>query len=135
MQIADFDGLLLMAGRQPQAQRMLFVFLKTVTQKDYTEAERAAVEADRGGALLPMFCVDLKVTEVRSLNALVSEADQQSTEWDKMLVACMNDEPTPQGARARVDAALKQMVARVQTGGDLSGYLCFTRGGEPVVFE
>ncbi len=135
MPINDFDGLLEAARHQPVPQRMLFVFLKTVVQKDYTEEQRARTEADRGGALLPLFCVDLTPLEVHTLEALSTEADQHSTEWDKMLVACMDDEPTSKGARARVDDALKAMVARVQTGGDLSIYLCFTRSGDPVIFE
>lgn len=132
MQIADFDDLLRAASNQPKPQRMLFVFMKTVVQKDYTAEQRAAVEADEGGALMPQFCVDLTPPEVSSLSALVQEADQQSSDWDKVLIACMDDDVA--AASKRATEALENMIARVQTGGDLSGYLCFTRQGDPVRF-
>ncbi len=132
VQIADFDDLLRAASNQPKPQRMLFVFMKTVVQKDYTAEQRAAVEADEGGALMPQFCVDLTPPEVSSLSALVQEADQQSSDWDKVLIACMDDDVA--AASKRATEALENMIARVQTGGDLSGYLCFTRQGDPVRF-
>ena len=134
MQIAGFEDLVQAAASQPRPQRMLFVFMKTVVQKDYTPEQRAAVEADEGGALMPQFCVDKTPHEVTNLSALVREADQQSPDWDKVLVACMDDDAAATSGGERATEALKTMIARVQSGGDLSAYLCFTRSGEPVRF-
>jgi hypothetical protein len=134
VQISNFDDLLLAAREQALPQRMLFVFMKTTLQKDATIEQRAGFDAGVGGALMPLFCVDLTPDETESLSALTIEGDKQSTDWDKVLVACMDDAPNQPGAKDRVDQALRLMVAKVEGGGPLSGYLCFTRTGEPVLF-
>lgn len=134
MEITDFEGLLLAARLQPRPQRMLFLFVKTVVQKDYTAEQRAAFAAGAGGALQPLFCVDLSPDDVRDFAALSSEADQQGTEWDKVMIACI-DAPTSVGAKKQIDQALRSMVARVESGGELDGFLCFDRDGAPVLFE
>jgi hypothetical protein len=134
MQISTFGDLLDAAGSQASPQRMLFVFVKTSIQKDASSDERARFEAGGGGALLPQFCVDLSPRDIPSFGALVAEADQQSPDWDKVLVACM-DAPSSGSAKTIVDQALRAMIARVQTGQTLSGYLCFERDGTPLLFE
>jgi hypothetical protein len=132
--ISDFDGLVGAARTQPRAQRLLFVFVRTSLQKDASAAERARYEAGKGGALLPLFCVDFGAHQVESFQRLATQADEQSTEWDKVLVACI-DEPNAGQAEPHVDHALKSMIARVHAGGDLSGYLCFARDGTPLLFD
>jgi hypothetical protein len=134
MEISNFEDLLRAAASQPQAQRILLVFVKTSIQKDASDAERARFQTGDGGALMPQFCVDLAPADIPSFPALVSEADQQSTDWDKVLVACMDAPPTGP-AKTQVDQALKSMIARVQTGENLAGYLCFSRDGTPLLFE
>lgn len=117
----------------PVAQRMLFVFLKTRAQKDYDESQRSAFERGEGGAFQPMFCVDFAPEEVVDLPSLCAKADELSTDWDKILVACM-DSPSESARKREVDAALKQLVSRVETGADLSGFVCFERDGTPLTF-
>jgi hypothetical protein len=134
MEIANFDDLVHAAGLETRPQRMLFLFVKTSIQKDASEAERARFEAGAGGALLPRFCIDLAPGDIASFEALVTEADQQSPDWDKVVIACM-DAPSSGPAKTIVDGALKGMVARVQTGESLAGYLCFSRDGAPLLFE
>src|SRR5690606_13006271 len=99
-----FGALLDAARQQPLPQRILFVFMKTVAQKDYTAEQRADVAAGRGGALLPAFCVDLTPDEVASFANLVGEADQQAA-WDKVLVACIDDPYPRANAKSVVDDA------------------------------
>src|SRR5690606_3537795 len=112
----------------------LFLFMKAVVQKDYTETQRAGFAAGTGGALQPLFCVDVAPDDVRDFGALCAEADQQDPAWDKVLIACMAA-PTSLGATTQIDRALRSMVARVQSGGTLDGYVCFDRSGAPVLFE
>jgi hypothetical protein len=83
---------------------------------------------------MPLFCVDLGPGDIPNFEALVKEADQQSPDWDKVLVACM-DAPTDGRAKTAIDQALKSIIARVQIGESLTGYLCFARDGSPLVFE
>lgn len=131
--ISSFDDLVRAAREQPAAQRILFVFVKTSLQKDANAEQRARFERGEGGALLPLFCVDLGPDDIPGFDALRAEADQQSSDWDKVLVACMD---APSGrAKTRVDEALKAMIGRVQAGESLAGYLCFARDGNPVLFE
>jgi hypothetical protein len=131
--IHDFSDLVREASRMPVAQRMLFVFMKTRAQKDYDDSQRSAFERGEGGAFQPMFCVDFAPEEVADLQALCTKADEFSGDWDKILVACM-DAPSDGTQKPEVDAALKQLVARVETGADLSGFLCFERDGTPLTF-
>jgi hypothetical protein len=131
MHISDFEGLVMVARSQPLPQRMLFVFVKTVIGEDASAEERAGFEAGEGGALRPCFYVDIGPGEVGSFEALVAEADERSTEWDKVLVACMD---APRGSQMSVDMALKSLVGRVQSGAALTGLLCFSREGTPVMF-
>lgn len=130
MEITSFDDLLSATRQQSNPQRMLFVFLRTVLQKDATAAERAGFEAGHGGALQPLSQVDFAAADVPSWASLRVEADSRSPGWDKLLVACMDESPSPQHA----ERALQQMLGRVESGGDLSGYLCFTREGSPLRF-
>lgn len=130
MEISSFDDLLRATRQQSQPQRMLFVFLRTVLQKDATDAEKAGFQAGQGGALQPISQVDFAAADIPSWHALRIEADSRSTAWDKLLVACMDESSDPLTA----ERALQQMLGRVESGGDLSGYLCFTREGVPVQF-
>ena len=134
MEIRNFDDLLKAAGAQAQPQRMLFVFVKTVAQKDYTPAQFEGFKHGRGGALLPLMSVDKEPEALVDFDQLVEESKASSDDWDKVLVACLGGEDGRPPARAQTDSALDEMVARVEQGADLSLCICFNRDAEPVFF-
>ena len=132
MQIRNFDDLLEAARAEREPQRMLFVFVKSVPQKDYSEDQMQQFRAGLGGALLPLMSVDKEPEGLADFDQLVREAKQRSDDWDKVLVACLGGQQGRPPARAKTDAALDEMIRRVEQGADLSRYLCFDRDAEPV---
>jgi hypothetical protein len=134
MPIHCFDDLLRAAALQPLPQRMLFVFLKTSLPTESSAEEMQRYATGAGGALEAKFCADLRADEVKGFPSLVAEADQTSPDWDKVLIACMDDVAGDAPAKRQVEQALKTMVGRISSGGNLHGYLCFTRAGEPLQF-
>ncbi len=133
MHITSVEDLVAAAQQQPTAQRLLLVFVKTRLQKDHTAEERVRFERGEGGTLQPLFCVDFGATQMPAFPELSRQADQMSDEWDKVLIGCI-DEPISPGDEV-VDTTLKMLVARIESGGDLRGLLCFGRDGAPIVFE
>jgi hypothetical protein len=134
LEIRNFDDLLRAACAESQRQRMLFVFVKSVAQADDSPAQLEAFERGQGGALMPCMSVDKEPESLADFAQLVADAKEFSDEWDMVLVACMGGRDGKLPAREQTDAALDEMLSRVEQGADLSRYLCFNRNAEPVHF-
>ena len=135
MQISSFEELIAAGHQQTTPQRFLFVFLKTVLAKDHSASEAQDFEAGSGGSLSAIMSLDRRLDELTDFGSMKTEADRLSQDWDKVMVACMSGDngrmPTPEEA----EEPLKRMIAEVETGGDLSGYICFDRQGAPLQFQ
>jgi len=125
MNLAHFNDLLGAARRQPEPQRLLFVFTVAELPEGSTPEQAARFEAGQGGALVPLMCVDKTPEEVVSFAALAEEARQFGQPWALVFVAGM-----PDGRDAA--APLQRMVDDIKRGA-LGNYLPFNTRGEPVL--
>jgi hypothetical protein len=107
--IASFDDLLQAARRQPEPQRLLFVFTTAELPEDSTPGERARFEAGLGGALTPLMSVDKAPDEIRDFQALVEESRQFGKEWSVVFVAALD-------AGGDAEQALERMIASIKAG-------------------
>lgn len=131
----SFDALLHAASEQPERQRFLLVFARTVLPEDATGAQAQRFETGQGGGLVPVMCVDKDEAELGGFDALVAEAEQMGANWDMVLVGCMSGRGGEDPAPESVDEALKHIVETIRAGGALSHLAAFDRNGAPVRFE
>ena len=133
--ITDFDSLLQVAAQQPDPQRLLFVFLQVALPPEASEEEKTRFESGNGGQLMPVICVDKSLDELSGFAALVEESDREMGDaWQIVLVAAMSGENGQMPTSEDAEEPLKQIANDVVSGGDLSAFLAFNRGGEPVMF-
>uniref|UniRef100_UPI00333F6A18 ribonucleotide reductase subunit alpha n=1 Tax=Castellaniella defragrans TaxID=75697 RepID=UPI00333F6A18 len=136
MDITCFDDLLEAARRQPDRQRLLFVFVASAAPADATAAQKAAHARGEGGELTPVLCVDKRPDELNRFAELVAESVHTGKDWHLVFVAAMADVEAPESAdgRRRVDEALQRMVQMVKYG-TISSLLAFDHDGDPVMFS
>ncbi len=136
MDITCFDDLLEAARRQPEPQRLLFVFVASTVPPDATAAQKAAHARGEGGELTPVLCVDKAPDEIAGFSALAAESAQTGKDWDLVFAAAMADGGAPGSAEGqrRVDEALQRMVQMVKYG-TIGALLAFDRAGDPVSFS
>lgn len=134
VEIDSFDTLLEAARAEPEPQRLLMVFVKTVLPDDADEAQRRNYEAGRGGGLVPVMYVDKTEEEMTGFADLVEESRALSDEWHIVLVGCLagrnGRSPSPEDA----EEPLKGIIRNIHAGGDLSGLIAFDRDGYPIRF-
>jgi hypothetical protein len=131
MTIEHFDDLLAMARAQPTHQRLLMVFAKAELPDDATEAQRLDFEQGRGGALVPVFCVDKGTDELAQFAQLKAEAAAMGPTWQVVWVAALSAAPGRTLSNDQVSAALEQMIASLDAGID-TNCLPFDTEGVPL---
>ncbi len=133
MEITCFDDLLRAAKAQPEAQRLLFVFVGAELPEDATAEQRARFAAGEGGALVPRMCVDKLPDEIADFSALLEESLQVGPDWVMVFVAglsgTLNRAPTSQDA----EQPLQRMVDAIKQG-MIGQFIPFNRRGTPVHF-
>ena len=123
------------ARQQAEPQRLLFVFLKASLPKDHKEEEKSRFYSGQGGALEPVMCVDKTLEELGVFSDLVKESEKMEQDWQIVLVASLSGRNGVVPDSDEAEHPLKMMVETVQHGGDLSKFMAFDRGGEPVRFN
>lgn len=131
MNIENFNTLLTVARSQPQAQRLLFVFVTVELPDDATPQQRAEFEAGEGGALTPLMCVDKALDELGTFDELTQEANQLDGRWVMAFVAAMAGTASVAPSTADAEPHLQSMVEAIKRG-DLGRYLAFDRQGNSV---
>lgn len=138
MEIHHFDDLLKAARAQPERQRLLLMFAARELPEAATPAQRAEFENGQGGALRPLMCVDKKLDELSSFDALAHEAAQQMAvlgmRWDLMFVGALSGVLDAEPSDAEVDHQLDRMFQALKTG-QMSAYLAFNAQGAPLVMQ
>lgn len=133
-QITDFDSLLAAARQQPDPQRLLFVFVRSVLHDDHAPHEAERFNAGQGGILQPVLCVDKTPAELTNFAALKAESARTGEAWQLMFVAAIGGANGKLPSSDDAEEPLKRMIQTIQTGGDVSRYLAFDQHGEPVRF-
>jgi hypothetical protein len=126
-----FDRLLQAAAAQAQPQRLLFVFAQSELPGDATPAQRVSYEAGRGGALVPLVCVDKSAAELASFDALVEESRSACPPWQAVFIGALSGSDGAEPSAERVEAALRTMVDNVRAG-RLDGYMALDPDGDPL---
>lgn len=116
MSIAHFDDLIAEARRQPDPQRLLFVFTRVSAPDDPTPAQRAAFEAGQGGALEPLAYVDKTLDEIDGFAALSAEAEQVVPGWAVVFVGALAGRHPMAPTSEQAEGPLNQMVEMIKAG-------------------
>lgn len=131
MNISSYEDLLNAANEQAKPQRMLFVFTEAELPGEHTQNQRDQYQARRGGALMPVMCVD-KLSSARvSFASLVEESRHTGKNWDIVFVACMSGKSGEVTNSDEAEEPLKEMVKSIQVG-SIGNYLAFKPDGEMV---
>ena len=132
--ITNYESLLSVANKQPQPQRLLFVFLRASLPDDHGEADASNFHSGQGGALQPIMCVDKTLSELSTFSDLVAESERVEKDWQIVLVAGLAGKNGIAPSSDEAEEPLKMMLHTVENGGDLSKYMAFDREGAPVQF-
>ncbi len=131
--ISRFEDLLDAARREPDPQRLLFVFAGVELPDDATPVQRQRFAEGAGGALMPLMCVDKALDELDTFAELVEESRASGPDWTIVFVAALGGRGgVPTSADA--EAPLQRMVDAIKAGSH-EPYIPFDRAGRPVVFE
>jgi len=132
--ISSFEDLLGAARRQPEPQRLLFVFAVAELPDDSTPEQRARFEAGEGGALAPLMAVDKTPEELDTFAALVEESRQFGPDWAVVFVASLPGRNGRAPSSQEADPALQRMIESIKAG-SIGSFLPFDRQGEPMLLS
>ena len=133
MNIENFDDLLRAARKQPQPQRLLFVFADSTLPDDSTPEQRARFEAGEGGALVPLASVDKNPDDLQTFAALVNESRQFGCDWAVVFVAGLSGRDGRPPTSDEADQSLQRMIESIKSGA-FGAYMPFDRQGQPLLF-
>lgn len=129
MNISSYEDLLKAANAQPEPQRMLFVFTSAELPGEATSDQQEQFRSRKGGALMPVMCVDKLAGAHADFASLVEESRHTGKDWDIMFVACMSAKSADATESVEAEEPLKEMVKSIQVG-SIGNYLAFSRDGE-----
>lgn len=132
MTITSFADLLDAARAQPQPQRLLFVFTVAELPPDSTPEQRRQFEAGRGGALVPLMCVDKTPGEISSFADLVAESREMQGEWSVAFVAALDGRHGRAPTSKEAEAPLQRMIESIKAG-SLANFMAFDREGQTLL--
>jgi len=116
MNITCFDDLLRAAREQAQPQRLLLVFTTADLPDGSSDEQRMQFEQGRGGALIPLMCVDKAPDALRDFTALAQEAQQFGHDWSVLFGAALSGVDGMEPNDQATEEALRRMVASIQSG-------------------
>lgn len=127
--IENFSDFLKLASEQEDAQRLLFLFVKTNTSKKSRKRD------DKTGTIDAVMCVDKLPEEISSFQSLLEEADSISKDWDMVFTAGLSGEGTDAPTTEEAEPFLNQMTNDLASGQNIARYLVFDRQEQPVVIQ
>ena len=131
MNISTFDDLLQASTQQPDAQRLLMVFVGAALPDNSNADEQARFEAGHGGELTPLMCVDKTPDEIPSFEALTTEAAQFGQPWALVFVAAMSGTGSLAPTSQQASPALEGMVQAIKDG-QMDRFIPFNTQGHAV---
>lgn len=131
IRLSSFDDLVLAARAQPEPQSLLVVFADVGLPPDATPEQRAGFEAGRGGALMPVMCVDKAAADFPAFASIAADADRSGNAWSLVFAAAIGHRNGVAPAPAQAQAALQKMIEAIGAGRP-QGFALFDREGQPV---
>ena len=133
--ISHFDDLLRAARAETLPQRLLIVFAGAELPADATADQRAAFDAEHGGALVPIMCVDKRPVDVESFAQLSAEADTIQQGWKVVLAGALTGSNGGEPTDSAIDEVFQRWLAHIQSGRVdqvLAQTIAFSRTGEAI---
>ncbi len=134
MNISSYTEFVTAAKRQPEPQRLLFVFVEAALPPNATEGQKQTFHAQQGGTLTPVMCVDKLPAEVEDFTGLVEESGRTGQHWDIVFAASLSGRGGIVPSSESATQPLKQMINAIQQG-SIANFLAFDRAGELVQFS
>jgi hypothetical protein len=132
--ISRFSDLLDEAHRQPEPQRLLFVFTRAELPDNPTAEQRRRFEQGEGGVLTPVLCVDKAPDELSDMAALVEESRDTGIEWDIVFVGALSGSGQRPPSSDEAEQQLQRMVESLKMG-NIESFLALDRQGDAVSFQ
>jgi hypothetical protein len=133
MSLATFQDLLDAARRQPEPQRLLFVFARVDLPENATDDQRQRYEQREGGTISPSLCVDKAPAEITSFDALAAESATTGQSWDIVFVGSLAGRAGIAPSTDEAAQPLRFMVNAIDNG-RVSDFAAFDRNGEVLQF-
>lgn len=133
MSLATFQDLLDAARRQPEPQRLLFVFARVDLPEHATDDQRQRFEQREGGTISPSLCVDKAPAEIASFDALAAESAATGQSWDIVFVGSLAGRAGIAPSTDEAAQPLRFMVNAINNG-RVSDFAAFDRNGEVLQF-
>ena len=133
MSLASFQDLLDAAHRQPEPQRLLFVFAKVELPENASAQQRERFENREGGTLTPSLCVDKAPADIESFAALVAEAGTTGQAWDMVFVGSLAGRAGIAPSADEAAQPLRFMVNAINNG-QVAQFATFDRNGAVLQF-
>ncbi|KGM53772.1 ribonucleotide reductase subunit alpha [Lysobacter daejeonensis GH1-9] len=133
MSLATFHDLLDAARRQPEPQRLLFVFARVDLPEHATDDQRQRFEQREGGTISPCLCVDKAPAEIASFDALAAESTTTGQNWDIVFVGSLAGRAGIAPSTDEAAQPLRFMVNAINNG-RVSDFAAFDRNGEVLQF-
>ena len=134
MELASFDDLLIAARRQPEPQRLLFVFARVELPDNATQAQRERFERREGGTISPCLCVDKAPDEIAGFAALKAESDTTGQTWDMVFVGSLDGRGGIAPGTDEAAQPLRFMVNAINDG-RVSDFAAFDQDGQVLRFS
>lgn len=133
MHLATFQDLLDAARRQPEPQRLLFVFARVELPEHATDAQRERFDRREGGTISPCLCVDKAPDEIAGFDALTAESAATGQHWDIVFVGSLSGRAGIAPSADEAAQPLRFMVNAINN--DRVGeFAAFDRQGEVLQF-
>lgn len=133
MSLATFQDLLDAARRQPEPQRLLFVFARVDLPEHATDEQRQRFEQRQGGTISPCLCVDKAPAEIAGFDALATESTTTGQSWDIVFVGSLAGRAGIAPSTDEAAQPLRFMVNAINNG-RVSDFAAFDRNGEVLQF-
>lgn len=128
MEISSYDDLVRAARRQPQPQRLLFVFTGAELPEGSTPEQQARFRAGEGGALVPLMSVDKIPEQLGTFSDLVEESRQFGRDWVVVFAAGLSGRGGRAPSSDEADRMLQRMIEAIKAGA-FATFIAFDRQG------
>lgn len=133
MNLATFHDLLDAARRQPEPQRLLFVFARVELPEHATDAQRERFDRREGGTISPCLCVDKAPDEIAGFDALAAESEATGQAWDIVFVGSLSGRAGVAPSADEAAQPLRFMVNAINNG-RVGDFAAFDRQGDALQF-
>ncbi|MBC7502185.1 MAG: ribonucleotide reductase subunit alpha, partial [Herminiimonas sp.] len=110
MNISSYPEFIGAVNRQPNPQRLLFVFVESQLPSSPTENQKQDFHAQQGGTLSPVMCVDKLPCEMTRFEALVDESSRIAQHWDIVFAAALSSRDTTVPTSDDAEQPLRNMI-------------------------